>query len=460
MPEQPLSPDLRAPTSIHVVGVGGAGMSALAMVLAQMGHKVSGSDLRESKVLGQLRSAGVAVQLGHREDRGRAAQWVTSSPAVHEDNVELAGARARGQRIVSRATMLAALTRVTKTLAVAGTHGKTTTASMLTLILAQAGLKPSFLIGAPLSDLGVNARFEAGSPLVLEADESYGSFGELEPAMTGITNVDVDHLDYYGSLERLEVAFVGLCERTQGPVVVVADDPGAAKLGRRCHAITVGQDAACEVRIGDVDVERASSTFSLELPDASRLALRLAAPGLHNVRNAALAGTMASVAGVPGVAIVEGLSHFAGVPRRYEFRGSADGVTFVDDYAHLPGEVAATVATAVAGGYSRVICVFQPHRFTRTMAVAAQFAGAFDGADQVVVTPIYGAGEAPIAGVTGHLVAEAVRAGRAAGSVTYVESDRELADVVDAILEPGDLCLTMGAGDLTSLPDELLARRR
>jgi UDP-N-acetylmuramate--alanine ligase len=451
--------DLTTPTSIHIVGVGGAGMSALALVLAEMGHQVSGSDLRDSSVLATLRDANVRVEVGHRPENLGTAKWVTASPAVPANNPELVAAHERGCFVLSRAGVLGALTRATSTLAVTGTHGKTTTSSMLSLILVTAGKKPSFVIGAELTGFGVNAHFDAGGPLVLEADESYGSFGQLEPAMTGITSVEADHLDHYGTLDQLEAAFGALCDRTHGPVVIMGDDPGAARVGRTRTAVIVGQDPRSDVVLSAVRTERAWSSFTLAMPDGSTLAAALAAPGLHNVRNAAVASVMASLAGVGNDAIAEGLKRFAGVPRRYEFRGEADGITFVDDYAHLPSEVEATVAAAKAGGFERIICVFQPHRYTRTHNVGAQFAHAFDGVDHLVVTPIYASGETPIPGVTGKLVADAVAGALGNDAVTYVEDNRDVPGVVDALLGPGDLCLTLGAGDLTLLPDVLIEGR-
>ena len=452
--------DLTIPASIHVVGVGGAGMSALAIVLAQMGHTVSGSDIHESQVFDQLRRAGVDVKTGHRETNRGGAYWVTSSPAVRENNVELTSARENGCRLMSRAEMLGALTRVAKTMAVAGTHGKTTTTSMLSLILVHAQRRPSFLIGAPLSGMGINAVWNEGSLLVLEADESYGSFGELEPWMSGVTNIEADHLDYYQTLSELEAAFERLCERTTGPVLYNADDKGAARVGRARHGIGVGIEKGNDVLIHGVSLERAASSFKLGLPSGTTLSLRIAAPGRHNVQNAALAAAMASVAGVDDEAVVEGLAHFTGVPRRFEFRGTASGITFVDDYAHLPSEVAATVAAGLAGGFTRVICVFQPHRYTRTQAVSQGFAYSFDGAHHVVVTPIYGSGEEPIPGVSGRLVAQAITPQMSPGTVHFVEDPSLVVDEVLALLEPGDLCLTMGAGDLTELPERLIERLR
>jgi len=452
--------DLTTPTSVHVIGVGGAGMSAIALVLAQMGHRVTGSDLRPSGVIEQLRRAGVEVSIGHEAANLGDAAWVTASPAVPTTNPELVAARELHRPVLTRAAVMGAITRLKSTLAVAGTHGKTTTSSMLSLIALEAGLAPSYLIGAELSGVGMNAHWGEGSLLIVEADESYGSFGEIAPFMVGITNVEVDHLDHYGTFDQLEDAFSSLIDRSSHRSVVIADDPGAARLGARHGAIRVGTGSGMDVTITDVALNRASSSFTLGLPHGGAVSVKVGAPGLHNVRNAALAAVMADQAGMGAGDVAAGLARFAGVPRRFEFRGQAGGVTFVDDYAHLPAEVSATLQAALAGGFDRIVAVFQPHRYTRTQAVAASFADAFAGADVVVVTDIYAAGETPIPGVSGRLVADAVAARLPEGTVHYVADDTALASLVNELLRPGDLCLTMGAGNLTDLPDLLVDRRR
>ena len=469
MPEQTVGEvDLSTPTSIHVIGVGGAGMSALALVFARMGHSVSGSDLRESPVLAKLRRAGVTVSIGHDRDHLGDARVVTASPAVSELNPELSGARDRGITVVKRSEMMGAISRLRRTVAVAGTHGKTTTSSMLSLILLEAGVEPSFLIGAEVSGLGANAVWDRGELLVIEADESYGSFSALEPSLSILTNVEADHLDHYGTIEGLEAAFEALLRRSSEATAVMADDVGASRVGAAVGALRVGlvtdesssSGRHLDARISDVQGNRTSSRFHLGLPGGGEVSLLIGAPGLHNVRNASMAAVGASLAGVTNEAIVAGLQRFAGVPRRFEFRGELDGISFVDDYAHLPAEVLATLEAASSGGFERIVAVFQPHRFTRTQAVAANFVRAFDRAAHVVITDIYSAGEAPIPGVSGHLVADAVTAGDGSPEVTYVADRLEVASVVSGLLREGDLCLTMGAGDLTTLPDEILDLRR
>jgi UDP-N-acetylmuramate--alanine ligase len=312
-------------------------------------------------------------------------------------------------------------------------------------------------VGAAAAGQGVNARLGSGLELVLEADESYGTIAQLAPALCALTNVEPDHLDHYGTFAALTDAFAALLERS-GTRVVNADDPVAAELGARTGATTVGAARGADVVIGDVHLDRASSRFALHHAGAT-VPVRVGAPGTHNVHNAAVAATVALVRGVEPDLVGAALARFAGVPRRYEFRGEVSGATIVDDYAHLPGEVAATVAAARAGGFRRVVAVFQPHRYTRTQALAAAFAGAFDGADVVVVTDVYGAGERPIPGVTGRLVADAVAAAPHAPEVRYVKDRTALATAVLDLAQEDDLILTMGAGDLTTLADELRAVR-
>jgi UDP-N-acetylmuramate--alanine ligase len=350
--------------------------------------------------------------------------------------------------------VLAAVCRLRATLAIAGTHGKTTTTSMLTLILATAGRDPSWLLGADVSGLGSNARIASGPELVLEADESYGAFTQLAPTLAAINNVEPDHLDFYGDFEGLRRAFSGLLERSEARLVN-ADDPVAADIGAQAGAATVGTSHGSDFLVSEIRLERSSSSFRLEHPGGGLVA-RVGAPGRHNVANASLAAAVALTRGVPDDAVVEALGRFAGVPRRFEFRGESLGATIVDDYAHLPTEVAVTVATAKAGGWDRVVAVFQPHRYTRTLALASQFSSAFAGADVVIVTDVYGSGEPPIPGVSGWLVAEAIERPDGAPEVIYVKERADLARAVAGIVQPGDLVLTMGAGDLTALADELI----
>jgi UDP-N-acetylmuramate--alanine ligase len=450
--------DLSVPRHVHVVGVGGVGMSAIATVLLGMGHQVTGSDIKASLATERLRGQGVGVSIGHSASRVEGADYVTYSPAVPEDNVELAEARRHGIPVVHRSAVLASIAERRRCVAVAGTHGKTTTASMLSLILVEAGLRPSYLIGADVNETGTNAVWGAGEWLVMEADESYGSFGALRSEVALLTNVEPDHLDHYGTFESLAAAFARYLSSSDRRVVS-ADDPVAARLGAEAGAATVGTSPDATYRLEGIVAGRSAIGFDLADPGGSLGRIELAVPGAHNARNAALAVVGALEVGAPFEAAASALARFAGVPRRFEFRGEAGGVTFVDDYAHLPTEVRATLAAAKAGGWGRIVAVFQPHRYTRTAALAESFASAFDDADLVFVTDVYSAGETPVPGVSGRLVADAVSRHGGVRPVVYVSSRDELRAAVSAMLRPGDLCVTLGAGDLTTLPEELLRLR-
>jgi UDP-N-acetylmuramate--alanine ligase len=452
--------DLRAPRRIHIVGIGGAGMSAIALVLRAMGHTVSGSDLKDSPVAERLRAQGIAVAVGHQATNVGDVDAVTYSPAVALTNAEIVAAAGRGALVIPRSGILAAICATRRCLAVAGTHGKTTTASMLALILVEAGLHPSFLIGADVNEIGTNAVWDSGEWLVVEADESYGTFQAIRPDLAVLTNVEADHLDFYGTFGELRDAFTAFVAQATDGAVVSADDEQAAAIGAESGAASVGTAAGATYAMTEVEQSRSSIAFSLRGPDGELGLLRIGVPGLHNATNAALAAVAALKAGAPFEAAQAALARFAGVPRRFEFRGEAGGVTFVDDYAHLPTEVRAALATARTGGWSRVVAVFQPHRFSRTAALAEQFGPAFADADALVVTDIYSAGEPAVPGVSGRLVVDAVRAQDPRLAVTYAPGWEELRREVAGLLAPGDLCLTLGAGDLTTLPDELLASPR
>lgn len=453
-----MRPDLSAPRRIHLVGIGGAGMSAIATVLAGMGHRVSGSDLKGSPGLDRLRGLGVEVHVGHDAAQLDSAEMVGISTAVGPANPEVAAANERGIPVLRRAEVLAAITATRRTAAVAGTHGKTTTSSMLALILLEAGWRPSFVIGGDVNEIGSGAAWSDGEWLVVEADESDGTFLELDAEAAVVTSIEADHLDHYGSFERLEEAFHRFLASARGPRVAYSDHAASIRAARATGATTFGTGPDADYRIVDLELSRTGSRFSLVHRGGSIVPLELYVPGAHNASNGAAAAVTAVCLGVSSEAIVGGLARFTGVARRYQFRGEWGGVTFVDDYAHLPGEVVPVLDAAARGGWSRVVCVFQPHRFTRTAALAGDFAHAFDRADLLVVTDVYGAGEAPIPGVSGKLVVDAVLDVSPHRPVAYLPGRSELAAYLRANLRPGDLCLTLGAGDLTSLPDELMGR--
>jgi len=430
----------------------------MAEVLAAMGHRVSGSDLAPSPALDRLAGLGVEVAVGHHPDRLDGVEALAASTAVPAGDPEVVAARERGIPVLRRAGLLAAICGQRRTAAVSGTHGKTTTSTMLAAALAGAGLRPSFIVGGQVLDAGSGGRWDSGEWLVVEADESDGTFLELPAEAVVVTSVEPDHLEHYGSFDNLVGAFDRFLAAAPGPRVVCADDPVAARLGARHSAFTYGTAEDAAYRIVDLDRSGAGVGFGLELGGRSLGRVTVRVPGLYNARNAAGALVAAMAVGAPFEAAAAGLAASGGVARRFQHRGRRDGVTFVDDYAHLPGEVSAALSAAADGGWDRVVCVFQPHRFSRTEALAADFAGAFAGAGLVVVTAVYAAGETPRPGVTGALVADAVGSGPAPPPVAYVPDRPGLLSFLAAELRPGDLCLTLGAGDLTTLPDELLSR--
>ncbi|MGI8661657.1 MAG: UDP-N-acetylmuramate--L-alanine ligase [Acidimicrobiales bacterium] len=451
--------DLAAARRVHVVGIGGAGMSAIATVLAAMGHHVSGSDLKESAGLARLRASGIEVHVGHAAAHVAGADLVAVSTAVPDHNPEVVAANDAGITVARRADILAAICATRRTLAVSGTHGKTTTSSMLALILVQAGVHPSFIIGGELNEIGGGAAWDDGDLFVVEADESDGTFVELPAAGVVVTNVEADHLDYYGDLAAIESAFARFLAGSPGPNIACADDPGAARLGREAGALLYGTVPEADYRIIDAVTERTGSSFTLCGPGGQLGKLRLPVPGLHNIRNATAATAIALEHGIEFAACEAALARYAGVARRFQYRGRSGGVTVVDDYAHNPGKVAALLAAARSGEWPRVITVFQPHRYSRTAALTGAFAPAFDDADLLIIMDVYGAGEAPVPGVTGKLLVDAVLGHRPWGRVAWLPRRADVLAFLRAELRPGDLCLTVGAGDVTSLGDDILEQR-
>ncbi|MEJ7844179.1 MAG: UDP-N-acetylmuramate--L-alanine ligase [Acidimicrobiales bacterium] len=457
--------DLSVPMRAHVLGIGGSGMSAIATILAAMGHTVSGSDLKASPGLERLRALGVRVVVGHDAANldgpdGSAPDMVAVSTAIPDRNPELTAAREREIPVVRRAEVLAAICATRRTAAVSGTHGKTTTSSMLALVAVAGGLEPSFLVGGELNEIGGGAAWDQGEWFVVEADESDGTFTALPAEVVLVTNVEADHLDHFGDLDGVIAAFDRFLGAATGPRVVCADEPNALALARRHGAVTYGTHAEADVRITDVAHARAGVTFTVERSGVRQGEVTLPVPGLHNARNATGALVMGEALGVPFAVGRDALARYGGVARRFEFRGEAGGVTVVDDYAHNPGKVAAVLDAAARGGWGRVVCVFQPHRYSRTAALWRAFGPAFAEADLVVLTDVYAAGEAPVPGVTGKLVVDAVLEATPWKRVAWLPSRRDLVPYLAATLRADDLVLTVGAGDITGLPDELLVALR
>jgi UDP-N-acetylmuramate--alanine ligase len=459
---EPAPLELSRPQHLHVVGIGGTGMAPIATVLLAMGHAVSGSDHVESATLTRLRTLGAHIVIGHDPASIDGVDAVIASSAVPAANIELVEARRRHVPVWWRSEALAAICATRRTLAVAGTKGKTTTAAMLAAILTEAGWKPSFIIGGDLHGLGHGAMWQPdGEWLVVEADESDGTFLALRSEGVIVTNVLPDHLDFYGGLAELHDAFATVVGAVSGPRVLCADDPGSAALApvdgvEGPSTVTFGAAAGSSVRMTDLSARRRGVGFDVIVRGSYAGRVELAVPGEHNARNACGALALALSLGVAFDVAARALSTFREVARRFQWRGEHGGITFVDDYAHLPSALEAVLATARAGGWARVIAVFQPHRYSRTERLHADFAHAFVGADIVVLTDVYGAGEPPRAGITGQLIVDAVTGAHPTADVRYVPDRADLAGYLRALLRPGDVCLTLGAGNLNSLPDELL----
>ncbi len=450
--------DLSSPRHIHIVGLGGSGMSAIAEILIGTGHVVSGSDLTSSAPLKRLDAAGVATFVGHAADQVGDAEIVAISTAIPETNPEVAQAKSLGIPVLRRAEILSAITKAWRTVSVAGTHGKTTTSAMLTAALTGAGLDPAFIVGGDLKDLGRGAAVGSGDILVVEADESDGTFVELVSAAVIVTNVEPDHLEHYGGFDGLKAAFERFIEEADGPRVVCIDDPGAEELlGMVDHAVSYGTRDGADWQIVDLLPTPSGVRFGVRAPSGETHTIDLKQPGMHNARNATAALAMSAELGADPALAAQALSEFGGVGRRFEERGNVGGVRFVDDYAHLPTEVAAALAAGQSTNPGRLVAAFQPHRFSRTEQLWSTFTDSFGDADVLFVTGIYSAGEAPRPGINGKLIVDDVSASHPELDIRYVEELDDLVGALAAELRPEDLCMTLGAGDLTTLPDRIIA---
>jgi len=453
-----VTPDLSVPRRVHVVGAGGAGMGAIASVLHSMGHTVTGSDLKDGPVVQRLIAVGIPVSVGHEALNIGGAEMIAISTAIPEWNPEVRAARKAGVPVLHRTEILPAIAATRRTIAVAGTHGKTTTSSMLSLVLVEANMAPSFIIGGDVNEVGSGAAWGEGEWFVIEADESDRTFLSLGAEIALVTSVEPDHLGTYGNdPEALRRAFHRFAGEADTCIACI-DDPGAAEIASGVGALTYGTDPGADHRMIDIDRSRSSVSFTLTHDGDELVRIDLPTPGLHNARNAAAAVVAGLSVGAPVDAAARALSRFGGVARRFEFRGEADGIVFVDDYAHLPTEIAAAISAAEDGDWDRVVCVFQPHRFSRTAALWRDFGGAFSEADQLVVTEIYPAGETPRPGITGKLVVDSVLDADPRFPVAWMPRLDDAADWLVSHLRPGDLCLTLGAGDLTGVPDLLIER--
>jgi UDP-N-acetylmuramate--alanine ligase len=451
-------PDLSALRVIHLVGIGGAGMSGIARLLLSRGIRVTGSDLKDSAGVRQLVSAGASVTVGHDAANVDRPDAVVVSSAIPPDNPEVMAARAREIPVLARAQVLAALMRDRRGIAVAGTHGKTTTTSMIAVLLERTGYDPTYVIGGDLNESGSNARAGEGEFFVAEADESDGSFLLLSPEIAVVTNVDDDHLDFYRDRREVEAAFAVFCRRA-GTVVACGDDEATRRVLSTTDIPTITYGEGGENDVFVEVLELGSDGGRCRFSVAGRTVdVAVAMPGRHYLLNAAAALTVGHVVGVDPADGAEALGAFSGVRRRFERRGSSGGAFFVDDYAHHPVEVAATLEAARADGVRRIVAVFQPHRYTRTAALFRQLGQSLSSADVVVVTDVYAAGELPVPGVTGKLVVDALVEAAPGKRAIYLPRRSDVAPFLAQEVRFGDLILTLGAGDITMVGEETLAR--
>ena len=452
-------PSLDAVLTVHLIGAGGAGMRNLARLFLARGIEVSGSDLKDSDGLRELEAAGARVRVGHDADAMGDPDAVVISSAIAEENPELAAARARGLPVWARQQAIAAFAADHRSIAVAGTTGKTTTTSMIATILEQAGLDPTYLIGGDLNESGSGARAGESDLFLFEADESDGSFLLTDPSIGVVTNVEVDHVDFYpGGADELRSAFAEFCARS-GRIVACLDDEGAREALRIAEVepigYGVGTDADVRLTIETPGPGGARGTIDV---DGAVVPLTLRVDGAHNLLDAAAAIAVGRVVGVPAEDAAQALSTFDGIRRRFEHRGSVRGAEFYDDYAHVPTELAVTLEVARARGPRRLVAVFQPHRYSRTQALWRELGASLTEADLIVVTDVYGANQRPIPGVTGALVVDGVRLAAPERTVIYAPHGEDAVSFLAREVDEGDLVITLGCGDVWMLGDAALSR--
>jgi len=457
---------------VHFVGIGGIGMSGIAEVLHNLGYEVQGSDMNESANVQRLRDKGITVHIGHKAENLGDAEVIVASTAIKQDNPERVAARERNLPMVRRAEMLAELMRFKKAIAIGGTHGKTTTTTMVSTLLVAGGLDPTVINGGIINDIGTNARMGDGEWMVVEADESDGTFLKLPADVAVVTNIDPEHLDHYGDYQAVKKAFTTFVENVPfyGFGVMCLDHPEVqaqvAKITDR-RIVTYGENRQAEVRFCDVQAKGAASHFAIEKRDRktgeiTRIEdLVLPMPGLYNVSNATAAIAVSLELGVSEDAIREGLSTFGGVKRRFTNTGSWNGVEVYDDYAHHPVEISSVLSAARQASSGKVIAIKQPHRYTRLESLFGDFCACFNDADHVLVAPVYEAGEKPIDGYNAKTLAEGLRSGGHRSAVA-IDGPEVIAAKVAELAEPGDFVIFLGAGSISQwayvLPDELKAQ--
>ena len=444
---------------IHFVGIGGIGMSGIAEVLINLGYQVSGSDLKESDITRRLASLGGTVAYGHRAENLSEVDVVVTSTAVDENNPEVQEAHRRKIPVIPRAEMLAELMRMKHGIAIAGTHGKTTTTSMVATVLSHGGIDPTVVIGGRLDSIGSNAKLGEGEFLVAEADESDGSFLKLSPTIAVVTNVDEDHLDYYSDLDEIRSTFLDFINKVPfyGLVVLCLDDENLQGMipEVKKRLVTYGLTSQADFQASEIEHQADRTSFLVHCRGEALGRLSIRMPGRHNVLNALAAVAVGMELEMPFASIAEGFQDFGGVQRRFEVKGEAQGIMVVDDYGHHPVEIKATLAAARSGWNRRVVAVFQPHRYSRTEALFDDFVTAFYQADHIVVMDIYAAGEEPRPEVSAEKLADGINS-HGHKSCCYTGNLEATIEHLQAVLQPGDIVITLGAGNVWQVAANLL----
>jgi len=446
---------------IHFVGIGGIGMSGIAEVLLNLDYHISGSDLKETEVTRRLKMLGCAISYGHRKENVKEADVVVISSAVRPDNPEIRVAEERLIPVIPRAEMLAELMRMKVGIAIAGTHGKTTTTSLIATVLAAGGLDPTVVIGGRLNSIGSNAKLGQGEFLVAEADESDGSFVKLMPTIAVVTNIDPEHLDYYSGIDQIRETFLNFINKIPffGLAVLCLDHPNVQSLLPRLKKrfVTYGLTTQADFQAKEIVFDGLYTAFDVLQRQRELGRLKLRMPGLHNVYNALATVATAFELDIPFQVIQETLSEFSGIQRRFQIKGEKKGILIVDDYGHHPVEIMATLKAARTGWKRRIVAVFQPHRYTRTQALFHDFLTAFYDANVLLLTEIYPAGEDRIEGVEAKALYEGIRE-YGHKDVTFLPDKKEIVEHLLRIVTPGDLVITLGAGDIWQVSEELVKR--
>ncbi len=443
-------------------------MSGIAKVLLAKGFSVTGSDIKDSPNIVSLRKLGAKIVIGHNKDNISGADVIVISSAIKSNNVELQAAQERNNLILKRAEMVALMAEGSNNIAVSGTHGKTTTTSMISVLLESAGLDPTFLIGGELNDIGSNAKFGRGEDFIIEADESDSSFLFLKPNLAVITNIEEDHLDHFESLDDIMSAFSKFVSLISGDgnLVIFSEHPNNLSLIDQVrgwesppNVVTYGFEKSCDYRATEIELKTFGSAFRVVFEGEKSCLIELSVPGLHNVANALAAFSVGRILGIDMGKIAAGLKGFSGVKRRFQLLGTFKGAFFVDDYAHHPSEVEATLKSAKSGEWTKIFCVFQPHRYSRTKSLSERFGLSFADADRIIITDVYGAGETAQPGVTGKLIADAILKNDPAKDVIYLPTKMEVKTHLSSVLSQGDLVITMGAGDIHTVGEDLIGSR-